>query len=73
MKKPLIICQITSLTYFDNIYIIRIPSSQASLGVPRYRRMIGKSAFSYTGATDWKILPSGATTTVNMFHLKTKI
>ena len=52
---------------------IQTRSSQASLIVPRYRSLLGKSSFKYTGAVEWNSLPLGAQTIVEKVNFKKTI
>ena len=48
------------LDYFTpirNIHNVRTRSSQMSLVIPRFRSLLGKSSFKYTGAIAWNHLP----------------
>ena len=70
----------TAPKYMSNYFIpvnsshnIRTRSSQASLIVPRYRSLLGKSSFKYTGAVEWNSLPLGAQTIVEKVNFKKTI
>ena len=44
-------------TPVSNAHSIGTRASQASLVVPRYRSLVGKGTFKYTGAISWNNLP----------------
>ena len=45
-------------------------ASQTSLVVPRYRSLVGKGTFKYTGAIAWNILPLGVRSIMEKSSLK---
>jgi len=54
----------------NNTHNIGTRSSQTSLVVPRYRSLLGKGTFKYTGAMEWNCLPLGARTIVQKENFK---
>jgi len=48
-----------NFTPVSNAHSIRTRASQASLVVPRYRSLVGKGTFKYTGTIAWNNLPLG--------------
>ena len=57
----------------NSSHIIGTRSSQASRIVPRYRSLLGKSYFKYTGAAEWNSLPLSAPTIVEEVNFKKTI
>ena len=74
------IIQGTAPSYLSNYFTLvntthsfRTRSSQASVVIRRFKTLVGKSSFKYTGAIDWNVLPFYVQTIVEKDNFKRTI